>query len=302
MEYRRDEIGAGLVIVLGLALLLLMVAMSGNVQDLFRDKKDFIVRFGRAEDVEVNTPVKQGGMLVGKIKNIRVGIFKGQNKILLTLTVFTDTVVKRDSKVTIKSPLMGEKYVDIGLGTPDSPALMLGDALDGVEGLSLDEMTDTVVAVIEDLQSIVTDIKKITGDPQFQQNIKNMMANLESATSELDELIKRNSGNIDATLRDLRQAANHLDGAIKQVDNLVRDIDNVVAENRRDIRKTMRGLSDLPGQIEYELATLEQSITNLVDENDEDIRKIFENLEKISQNLVEMTDELKEKPWRIIRK
>jgi|GEM_PF-1221991 len=302
MEYRRKDIAAGLVIVISIALLMLMVALSSNVQNLFREKREYNVRFNIAEGVEINTPVKQAGILIGKISNISVEQFRGQNKIVLRLKVRASAIVKRDSKVTIKSPLVGEKYVDIGLGSPNSPALMLGDTLDGIEGLSLDQMTDTIVKVVEDIQSIVTDIKKITGDPQFQQDIKNTVGNLQDTSENLQGIIEHNRGNINSSMSDLRKITEQLNSTAQQINKLTRDINRIVAENRPNIHSAVQNLRDTPDQLISEVNTVQQTISGPINENREDLKKIMENLEKITQNLVELTDELKKNPSRIIRK
>ena len=301
MEYRRREIAAGLVIVVAIALLAVMVTLSSNVQDLFREKKEFKVKFDFAEGIEVNTPVKQAGLLVGKIAKIEVAAIEGKNQVLLTLRVLVNTVVKRDSKVMIKSPLVGEKYVDIGIGSPDSPPLKPGDMLDGAEGLSLDQMTDTIVQVVEDLQTIVSDINKITGDPKFQQNVKDIVANLERASGEINDILDENRGNIRSTMGDLRKVANQLNDTAQLLTRLTRDLNRVVAENRANIHSTVQNLRDTPDQLLAEINAIQQSITTPLNENREDIKKIMENLEKITQNLVEMTEILRKQPSKIIR-
>jgi phospholipid/cholesterol/gamma-HCH transport system substrate-binding protein len=301
MEYRRREIAAGLVIVVSIVLMLAMVALSSNVQELFRKKKEFQVRFLIAEGVEINTPVKQAGILVGKISAIGVQNFNDENRIVLTLKVRTETIVKRDSKVTIKSPLVGEKYVDIGLGSPDSAPLMTGDMLDGIEGLSLDQLTDTIVKVVSDIQSIVNDIRKVTGDPQFQQDLKGTVSNLENASSELQAILQHNRGNINSSISDLKKVTTQLNTTAQQLSKLTRDVNRVVAENRANIHSTIQNLRDTPDQLLAEVDAVQQSISGPLDANREDLKKIMENLEKMTQNLVEMTEMLKKHPSRLIR-
>jgi len=301
MEYRRKEISAGLVVVVSVALLLGMVALSSNVQDLFRPKKTVRVRFEGIEGIEKNSSVKQVGRLVGKVARIDVSRQEG-NKVVLTLRVLEDTIVKRDSEVSIKSPLVGERFIDIGLGTQSSPPLMENDILDGKESLRIDELTDTIVNVVDDIKSITKDIKKITGDPEFQQNIQQSASNLQEASTKINDIIRRNGGNIESTIRDLKQVSQQLTSTADELNRFSRDINRVVAENRSNIHTTIQEFRDTPDQIIDRLDTVQKSITGPVDENREDIQKIVQNLEKITQNLIEMTNELKKRPYRLIRK
>ncbi len=301
MEYRRKEIGAGLVMVISATLLLAMVTLSSNVQDIFRHKKTIRVRFEGVEGIEQNSMVKQVGRLVGKVTKIDVSRKDG-NRIVLLLRVMDDTIVKRDSEISIKSPLVGERYIDIGLGSPNSPPLMENDAIDGRESLKIDELTDTIVKVVEDIQSITRDIKNVTGDPEFQDNLRKTVANLQEASGRISDIVKRNSGNIDSTTQDLKQVAAQLNGTSQQLDKFSRDLNRVVAENRENIHSTIQNFRDAPPQIVEQFENVQKSISGPLDDNREDLRKVIQNLEKITQNLIEMTNELKEKPYRLIRK
>ncbi len=301
MEYRRREIGAGLVVITAGALLFVMVVLSSNVQDIFRPRKTVRVRFERVEGIERSTPVKQAGRLMGKVIDIDV-MQEGGNKIVLTMRVLKKTLVKRDSEVSIKSPLVGEKYIDIGLGTPHSPLLMAGDMLDGKESLKLDQLTDTIVKVVEDIKAITTDIRNVTGDPGFQHNLSKTVSNLEETTARINDIVKRNSGNVDITMRDIKRMAKELNTTVAQLNKLTRDLNRVVAENRSNIHSTIQNLRDTPDQLVEQFELVQKSITAPLDDNREDLRKIFQNLEKITQNLIEMTEELKKKPSKLIRK
>jgi len=301
MEYRRREIAAGLVVITAVMLLLAMIVLSSNVQDLFRSKKTVRAQFDRVEGIERSSPVKQAGRLVGKVTKIDLSREEG-NKIVLTLRIIKETVVKRDSEISVKSPLVGEKYVEIGLGSPNSLPLMEGDVLDGKESLKLDQLTDTIVKVVEDIRSITLSIKKVTADPQFQHNLKKTVSNLEEATARINDVVKRNSGNIDVAMRDLKRVAREINTTADQLNRLTGSLNRVVAENRSNIHSTIQNLRDTPDQILAELEKVQKSITTPLGENREDLKKVFQNLEKMTQNLVEMTEELKKKPYRLIRK
>lgn len=294
MEYRRHEIGAGLVVVIAVALLAGMVTLSSNIQDLFRPKKLVRVKFEEVEGVERGTPVMQAGRVMGKIADIEVEREKG-NVIMLTLKVLEETIVKRDSEVSIKSPLVGERYVEIGLGSAASPPLMEGDILEGKESLKMDELTDTIVNVVEDIKSITMDIKKITGDPAFQKNITDTVENIQNASARINAIVKRNSPNIESSLKDLKEITGELNSTVE-------DMNRLMAENRANIHSAIQNLRDTPGQLMEQVELIQKSLSGPVNENREDIKKIIDNLEKISQNLVEMTELLKEKPYKLIRK
>lgn len=336
MEYRRKEIGAGVLMLTAVILLVSMVTLSSSVQDIFRPKKKCYVRFERVEGIEKSSPVKQAGRLIGKVSEIKVSA-QDDNKIILSLGVFRDTVVKRNSEISIKSPLVGERYIDVGLGTRNSPPLKEEDIIDGKESLKLDQLTDTVVAMVEDIKKITADVSNITGDPGFKRDITKTLNNLRETTNDISGIVQRSGPDIDGVFGDLKNVSTDLNNATTQLNKMVRDINRIVAENRANIHSTIRNFRDTPDQIVEQVEGVKTSVTAPIEDNRDDIQKIVENLklvtqnvneliqnvekitnnvdkatvnldkvtqniEKITQNLVELTEELKEKPYKIIRK
>ena len=301
MEYRRKEIGAGLVVIVSLGLLLGMLALSSNVQDLLRKKKNVRVLFEQVEGVERNSPVKQAGRLVGKVAKIDVSPSKG-NKVELSLQVLSDTIVKLDSEASIKSPLVGEKYIDLGLGTPQSPALLEEQILTGKESLRLDQLTDTIIKVVEDINVITTDIKTITGDSRFKDNILSGAANLQEASDRINSLVKNNSGDIDSIIRDLKRVSNQLNATARQLNALTLNMNKLVEDNGPNISSTIANLRDTPGQIVEQLELVQESVSAPFDDNRDNVQRIIANLEITSRNLTELSNELKKRPYLLLRK
>ena len=122
MEYRRNEIRAGIFLLISFVILVVMIFAVSDIQSLFKKKKEVKVLFQFSDGIEKNAPVRLSGIKIGKVSDIRVVPEKG-DKVELTLSVFNDTVLRRDTKAAIKTlGLVGGKYVELSGGTPQSPA------------------------------------------------------------------------------------------------------------------------------------------------------------------------------------
>jgi len=102
MEYRRSEIRAGIFLLLAFAILVVMVFAVSDIQSLFKKKKDIKVLFAFSDGIEKNAQVRLSGIKIGKVTHIRVAP-EHRDNVELTLSIFSDTVLKQDAKAAIKS-------------------------------------------------------------------------------------------------------------------------------------------------------------------------------------------------------
>src|SRR5512140_2237235 len=102
MEYKRSEIGAGIFLLVSFAVVAVMVFALSDIQNLFRKKYEFKALFTYSDGIEKNAQVRLSGIRVGKVTDIRVAP-EHSDKIELTLSVFSDTVLKEDTKAAIKT-------------------------------------------------------------------------------------------------------------------------------------------------------------------------------------------------------
>nr|MDA8421856.1 MlaD family protein [Nitrospiraceae bacterium] len=102
MGYRRNEIRAGVFLLLSFVILTVMIFAVSDIQSLFKKKKEVRVLFQFSDGIEKNASVRLSGIKVGKVSDIRVAPELG-DKVELTLSVFSDTVIRRDTKAAIKT-------------------------------------------------------------------------------------------------------------------------------------------------------------------------------------------------------
>ena len=116
MEYKREEITAGLIIVVALVLVAAMILASRDFSYYLSPKVEYHVLFNRAEGVKLYTPVRQGGLAVGKVVDISFNEEYG-SMVELILKVKKSTVFRYNSHVSIRNEgILGDAYVDISLG------------------------------------------------------------------------------------------------------------------------------------------------------------------------------------------
>ena len=143
-------------------------------------------QFRNVQELKVGDPVKMAGVLVGKVGQVTLS----DSVVLVRMDLNRDTEVKQNSKASIHfTGLMGQNYVNLDFGTPDSKRAV-----------------DNTVLMTEeqpDLNVLMTKLDRVAG------NVENLTKSFSGDT--LDNLIgpftaflKDNRTNLTATISNLK--------------------------------------------------------------------------------------------------
>ena len=166
MEYRRQEIRAGVFLLFSFVVLAVMVFAVSDIKSLFKQKKEVKALFAFSDGIEKNAPVRYSGMKIGKVENVRVAP-EQRTTIEVTLSVYSDTVIKKDARAAIKTlGLVGGKYVELSGRIPGGAAARARTRFcDGEEALKIEDMTKAALDVVAKLRNIATNLDHTLGDP-----------------------------------------------------------------------------------------------------------------------------------------
>ena len=265
MEYRRNEIRAGVFLLLSFVILTVMIFAVSDIQSLFKKKKEVKVLFQFSDGIEKNAPVRLSGIKIGKVSDIRVAPELG-DKIELTLSVFSDTVIRRDTKAAIKTlGLVGGKYVELTGGSPQSPLLEQGGVIIGEESFKMEDLTKTALDVVNRLKNIATNIDAMLGDPAFTKSLRTTVANLQDVSANI-KVMTSSKDEVAQGLKDLPVILKKVEESMNNIKAISEKSDAMLGENKKNIDATM------------------------------------ESVKEITNNLKELTADVKKHPWKLIRK
>jgi phospholipid/cholesterol/gamma-HCH transport system substrate-binding protein len=253
------------------------------------------------------TQVLFGGITVGKVTSVKPDK-ADPTRIEISLDVQQGTPLNAKSVAQVGSvSLMSDPALTITTGSNDAPRLHPGDVIRSQETVSLDELQRKVAVLADSAQTTLTevgtDLNDITGDT------RHLLANLNDVTGSTNRKhltgILANSDTMVAQLSpQINQISEKVNGLI---DKLGPTVDNVNATvlNTNDTITALRG----PSQADLaELQrTLEQTrglINNLqvlVRANTQDTTYTIENLRMATDNLNQLSESIKERPWSLVR-
>lgn len=265
MEYRRTEVRAGVFLLFSFAILVVMVFAVSDIQSLFKKKKEVRVLFSFSDGVEKNAPVRYAGMKIGKVQQVRVAP-EYRDQIELTLSIYQDMVIKKDTKAAIKSlGLVGGKYVELSGGMPQAPVLGPGETLHGEESLKLEDLTKMALDVVNKFKNIAANLDRVLGDPEMARSLK-------------------------ITVQDLQTAVANI---------------KVMTSSKDEVAQSLKNLPDLLKKIDESvnnLKALTEKSDKLVGENRKNIDAMIEHFRDMGKNLKDASEDVKEAPWKLLRK
>lgn len=303
---KNVEAKVGLFVVISALLLGITVFYVSNAQ-FGEHQVPYMVYLRYAGGVEPGTEVLFGGMSVGKVTALRPDP-GDPTRIEISLTVRGGTPVNAKSVAKLESTsLMSSPLVSISTGTNEAPRLPAGAVIPSLEPISLDEMQRKVIALADSAQvtlaSIQTDLDRLTGDAQ------RLLANLNSLTDTTNQKrVAAILSNADATVA---QLSSKLGPLLDNVNTTVSNINATVSSIHATVGNANGTITALREPMQADLIELHRTLEathNLIGNlqslfwaNGQNISDTLENIRMATDNLNDLTQSVKERPWSLVR-
>jgi phospholipid/cholesterol/gamma-HCH transport system substrate-binding protein len=208
--------------------------------------------FDSVAGLDNKSTVRVAGVRVGKVTDIKL---RPDGKAAVTLEIDKDVQLHQNAQAKVANlGLLGEKYVELDPGSQNLPQLTQENiTLRGSQPASIDDVTNQISAIAEDVKAITASMRATLGGPTGQQRLEDIVENVHSITADVRALIAANRSNIDATLLNTRQITEDLRVAIPKlaasIDRVANSFGGTIAENRSDIRGVVENLHQLSADL-----------------------------------------------------
>lgn len=267
-----------------------------------------------AGGIEAGTAVLFGGITAGRVTAVRAWN-EDPTRIEILLQVKEGTPVNENSVAELGSvSLMSSPAVSITTGRKDAPRLEPGGVIPSQETISIDDMTRKLSTIADGARGLITqvqgELKEISGDA------RTLLANLNDVTGpsnrrevagilkQVHLLVATQSPKIDRITEQVLSVSRDADSVIRKVGPLVDHTDATVSnlnltidQVRNPVQADLLQLQSTLEQAKSALATIQ----TLVQANDDGITETVENLRTATENLEQLTDEVKQRPWSLVR-
>lgn len=263
--------------------------------------------FRYAGGLEAGTQVLFGGMSVGKVTGLRPDP-ADPTRIEISLTVKLGTPLNARSVAKLESTsLMSSPVVSITTGSNEAPRLPAGAVIPSLETISMDEMERKVVALTDSAQntlaSIQTDLNRLTGSAQDllanlnsltdktnQKHVAAVLSNADTMVAQLSSKIGPTMENVNATVSNINATVSNVNATVGNANGTITALRQPLQTDLNELRQTLEETHNLIGHVDA-----------LLLENHQNLSDSLENVRMATDNLNDLTQSVKERPWSLIR-
>ena len=253
-----------------------------------------------AGGLEPGAQVLFGGINVGKVTAVRPAA-SDPTKIEILLDVKEDTPLNEKSvaKLGFVSVMSGAA-LSVTTGSNDARRLPAGSLIPSQEAASLDAITDKMAVVAENANALITEVRGelwgITGDARTLLGNLNKVAGkanqqkIQTALDNVNAMLSTERPKIDRLTDQLNAISQHADETIENVNGTVSDVRQPIREDLAQLQSTLLQTKQRLGDMQV-----------IVRANDYKIDDTIENLRTATENLGELTESVKQRPWSLVR-
>ncbi|MFA5167706.1 MAG: MlaD family protein [Candidatus Omnitrophota bacterium] len=189
--YSSSEIKSGFFVLVTLVLLLVLTFVVGGY--FKKGANEWKIRFGYLNGLSSSAPVYYAGREVGKVDSIQ--ILKGEPRpVLVTVKISQDAYVRMDSVAYIDTlGMMGEKFIEISVGSKDAPAMETDKVIEGVDPIAMhflirkmNLLADKVSEMTDNLNPLLKTTNELVGGNK--EEISKSIGNLHEVTANLRDM------------------------------------------------------------------------------------------------------------------
>jgi phospholipid/cholesterol/gamma-HCH transport system substrate-binding protein len=185
------ETRLGIFVALAVIAAIVIIEMLGSI-DIFHRGYRVNTQFDTVQELKVGDSVKMAGVEIGRVEKIALA----DSKVVVTMKLHPDAVVKTDSEATIKfAGLMGQNFVSISFGTLGAPKADADTQLQSVEQPDLSAIMTKLDSAAGGIANVA---KSFSGD-----SINNLLG-------PMTDLIKQNSARITMTLSNMESISGQI--------------------------------------------------------------------------------------------
>jgi phospholipid/cholesterol/gamma-HCH transport system substrate-binding protein len=253
-----------------------------------------------AGGLEPGAQVLFGGINVGQIRAVRPSRSDPtQIELLLDVKQSTPLNEKSVAKLGLVSVMSGAA-LSITTGSNDARRLTPGSAIPSQETASLDEITSKMAVVADNANGLITEVR---GEVQgIGGDAHTLLANLNTVTGQPNQqkirvLLDNVNGMLATERPKIDRLTDELNALSQHADDTIENVNGTVSDVREPVRKDLAELQNTLLQAKQLLADMQV----VVRANDSKIDDTIDNLRTATENLDQLTESVKQRPWSLIR-
>lgn len=260
--------------------------------------------FPNVDGLAISSPVYANGYQIGRVGDLEEKD-KNLSGIIVTITLTKDINIPDNSFASSDKTLLGTTSVKITLGSSEKyinegdtlQVKLSPDMLTSVKSTlspAVDNINKTLIAlegVIQKMNSVI--------DPNTKNNIQSIVANLNTSSQRLMELLNTQNGSLAKTLNHVESITGNLEKNNGKIDSSLSNVQKATKSLAdAEIAQTIETMKKTMAQLEQTIAKVNNpngTVGALLNE-----RKLYDELRQTNRSLTTLLDDFKTHPKRYV--
>lgn len=294
----KKEVKISLAAIAAIILLFIGINFLKGI-NVFQSSHTYYVKFADIGGLSVSNPVFANGYPVGIVRTIDYDYQQGRH-VVVGIELDKEMRVPEGTRAELETELMGGVKMLLALGPNPLKHVAPGDTIQGGMKIGAMDKVGAMIPVIEKmlpkLDSILTNVNRLTGDGALEQTLHNTAA----LTAELHETSVRLNGmmknDLPQTLSNLKAAsanANVFAAKLAALDlaSTLQSVDETLAR----ARKMSDNLNDITDNLDTKLKSKDNTLGLFLND-----RGVYDNLNSTLQHADSLMIDLKAHPKRYV--
>lgn len=298
MKFFTKEVKIALTAIVAAALLFFIINFFKGI-NLFSPTNHYVVRFDNVAGLTVSAPVYANGYPVGTVRSISYD-YASRDRVMVDVELDDEMRIPAGTRAELASQMLGGVTMSLILGPNPANVLSPGDTVEGGVHQGAIEKLEAMMPVIETMvpkiDSILTNINRLTGDPALAATLQNaaaLTADLRTTTRQLNTLMENDVPQLTAHLNKIGANVETLSGNLAQVD-VKGTVDNVNA-TLRDAQGFVQTMNSLTQNLDSKMRADDNSLGLLLSD-----RQLYDNLNSTVRSADSLLIDLRQHPKRYV--
>jgi len=255
------------------------------------EKKFYYIYFDEVGGLSIGADVEVKGVKVGRVEDIT---FEKNNRIKVKVSIKSEVPIYRDAIAYIRTyGLMGDKYVYIDPGHPESGKLASGDFIVRSKIYATTEQTfATAEEVAGKLSKLIDQLSKSLEKGDLERILRGLGDLIDNA----NKILSKNEKNIDQSLENVKYITSdlrkNLPSLIKKLDKVADNLESITSENKENLKELIANLRETSEALKKRTPDLIEDVDqaavqvrDVIKENRPDVRVSVANVKESSEKL-----------------
>ena len=292
----KEEVKAGTIIIVSLVILSAFIIFIGGGR-LFDDYDKYQVHVMNAGGLEVGAQVRLGGVRIGRILSIKPPAGPGQ-PVTIEVGIEKGTILYKGTRAMITQlGFVGDIYLLLTVQETTNEKIKVGNVIPSKEQVQFDVLMAKLEGISDSVDKLIKDINKIFS----QKNIDG----IELLVENTNKAIVSGSASIDQVASSLRSTTDKLKIVLDEIEDILQENKEEFAQLLQKAREDIEKAGDMIESIESTAKSIEKT-SGTADEaialQSQNLDNFLNTLNRTTEELQELLQEIKQKPWSIIHK